>query len=369
MKKAFTLIELLVVIAIIAILAALLMPALERARRQARNASCQSNVHNIGIGFAMARNDHDQLWILNPPFAVAYGNCQYLGLVMRDYLKDMSVMLCPNLSTPWPRTPRINGASDSTMICKWPLPVSGGGAFVEGNFTYRDGTAIAPQDICYFMDENNIAPDPPPTRAILADGTAMQTWNGPEPANHDDGANVLFADMAVQWVPKNQATVRWLMPFAQADTNDTQWWGHMAPTRGTFVQYGHVQNPRGSENPNVTVDLNGNPPVFDIYWFEGNTPEDGTASAWCGMNVSSRGALNDHGSPTWQWGLPGPQKYDCAIAGGECGPTDSWDQGDYWRGAYRLSVYSGHDSSQYSGLEGWYWGVDQPYEGQVYQGQ
>ena len=58
-RYRFTLIELLIVVAIIAILAAILLPALSRAKEQARIVICSNNLKQLTMGMIMYSNDND----------------------------------------------------------------------------------------------------------------------------------------------------------------------------------------------------------------------------------------------------------------------------------------------------------------------
>lgn len=58
MRKAFTLIEMLIVLGMIIVLAALLLPALSRAREEARSVQCLSNLRQLGqAAFAYAQQN------------------------------------------------------------------------------------------------------------------------------------------------------------------------------------------------------------------------------------------------------------------------------------------------------------------------
>lgn len=74
LQTAFTLVELLVVIGIIAVLVGILMPALNRARQQAQQTQCMSNMRQVGVGLQMYVVENKG-WL--PP--IAPNNAQYSG--------------------------------------------------------------------------------------------------------------------------------------------------------------------------------------------------------------------------------------------------------------------------------------------------
>jgi prepilin-type N-terminal cleavage/methylation domain-containing protein/prepilin-type processing-associated H-X9-DG protein len=90
-RRGFTLIELLVVIAIIAILAAILFPVFAQAREKAREATCQSNLKQIGTGFVMYTQDYDETF---PPWTANHCNRHPGGIFALRYMY-------PNLVSPY----------------------------------------------------------------------------------------------------------------------------------------------------------------------------------------------------------------------------------------------------------------------------
>jgi prepilin-type N-terminal cleavage/methylation domain-containing protein/prepilin-type processing-associated H-X9-DG protein len=78
--KGFTLIELLVVISIIALLMAILLPALGRAKEQAKATRCLSNLKQIGLAMHAYASDYDYLL---PRAELRPGVAIYTGIDMR----------------------------------------------------------------------------------------------------------------------------------------------------------------------------------------------------------------------------------------------------------------------------------------------
>jgi prepilin-type N-terminal cleavage/methylation domain-containing protein len=213
MKRAFTLIELLVVIAIIAILAAMLMPALERARGQARLSRCQSNLHQSGIALTMFTGDNEGRypgyvsgWAARPgtesPVDCAHlGN--YLGagdgtVPPETWVQDRGgpffqlykAGYCPDVGI-WDE-PSLNPTQQSPGLLT-PVAVDPNG---DGNYIIN---------VQYLMDIGGIDLNSNAGRIIMGcfreSAGQFGNWlpNVNWAAPHRGGANMLAIDGAVQW--------------------------------------------------------------------------------------------------------------------------------------------------------------------------
>jgi len=101
-RQGFTLIELLVVIAIIAILAGMLLPALARAREEARRIRCRNNLNQLAKGMATYLNEHGDNRFYPCPLGrgkdpATYNGAEWLAsLYWTGVIPDPGVFVCPS---------------------------------------------------------------------------------------------------------------------------------------------------------------------------------------------------------------------------------------------------------------------------------
>jgi prepilin-type N-terminal cleavage/methylation domain-containing protein/prepilin-type processing-associated H-X9-DG protein len=202
-RNGFTLIELLVVIAIIAILAAILFPVFARARENARRASCQSNLKQLGLGIMQYTQDYDENYLIHVDATT--GNAKLWPQIVQPYLKSEQIFSCPSRSDV-----TFNGGYDST--------VAYGYNYWMSRYYYPDATQAGIQRPSETVLVTETGGSGPPSggyylfyasyygavadRANTTYGFDVPTAAARLSDRHFDGLNVLWVDGHVKWVKR-----------------------------------------------------------------------------------------------------------------------------------------------------------------------
>ncbi len=132
-------VELLVVIAIIGLLAGLLMPALARARGSAQKSACSSNLRQLGMGWRLYLDDHDDkfpdrrdLKLTLPGAYMPWSTwpksdprAGWAAVVLKQSSADKRLWLCPSLLAgpvaKAPQSSQWSGAdtNSATLVNYW----------------------------------------------------------------------------------------------------------------------------------------------------------------------------------------------------------------------------------------------------------
>lgn len=207
-NRGFTLIELLVVIAIIAILAAILFPVFAKAREKARQATCTSNLKQIGNAITMYASDYDDLLV---PLSVDVNenNSTYYtwNVLILPYTSGEKMGAWGEWQT---KTPSVYQCPSAAKQTSWPYSCYGINQYLTqispGGFRTQPVamSSIPHAAETYMVGDTYYVPDP-----TAAGWYIMWAYNGTNNVSgrHNENSNMLFCDMHVKSVPR-KATER-----------------------------------------------------------------------------------------------------------------------------------------------------------------
>ena len=220
-RRGFTLIELLVVIAILAILAAILFPVFARAREKARQASCQSNLRQLGLATLMYAQDYDERL---PWWDYTQGELNGSGFshcrAVYPYVNNLQLFACPSGTgvppghTSDPAT--WNTYGEGTPRFRFPGPITRGYAWNQTIFGVPAavgrhaslGAVVRPSSTFMVSDSAHVVGLPGAIVFAESFGTIPDYLaNLPDDnlSRHNGGENHSFVDGHVKWL--NSRTV------------------------------------------------------------------------------------------------------------------------------------------------------------------